>query len=358
MTVDARTSVPIPNVAEAFEALMQHIEEHDIDLEHISASHARFTRDGCEFDFRHNGTALTVHLYAPNENMLYFLREAVAAQISEIDPAAGSSVSWADLERSVNADGAPVNFQKLTLQDRRIIFPGMIRLTLNAERIASLLDGLHVKLMRPPKGYIDDPEWPRVADNGVTVWPNGESELHVRYYTLRDVRPEKNEVDIDVVQHAGGMIADWAEHANIGDQIGLMGPAGEPSLPNTDGPVLLAGDETALPAIARILEAAPAPMDGTVLIAFPEQADPYFYLPDTAMNVISVPSDQFKTKCTEITKELVASDLAYTYAWFGGEAQTANEMRRLFKSDLKLGKGDQLSVAYWQEGALGDVDRH
>src|SRR5690606_14755609 len=63
----------------------------------------------------------------------------------------------------------------------------------------------------------------------------------------------------------------WAAQAAIGQQIGLSGPGGRTAQPAAW--MLLAGDETALPAIARIGESLPADTRGVVLIEVQSPAD-------------------------------------------------------------------------------------
>ncbi|RKN36461.1 siderophore-interacting protein [Micromonospora musae] len=104
----------------------------------------------------------------------------------------------------------------------------------------------------------------------------------IRTYTVRAVRPHLAEVDIDLVLHGdGGPATRWARRARIGDEIALVGPdAGYPGdhggiefrLPST-GQLLLAGDETAAPAIAAILERLPLDASGRALIEVPEAGD-------------------------------------------------------------------------------------
>ncbi|MBE7247797.1 MAG: siderophore-interacting protein [Actinomycetospora chiangmaiensis] len=76
-----------------------------------------------------------------------------------------------------------------------------------------------------------------------------------RYYTVRFVRPEAGEIDIDVVQHApAGPGSCWGARARPGDRVGLIGPLGRPVPPA--GRLVLVGDETALPVIGRLIEEA------------------------------------------------------------------------------------------------------
>lgn len=95
----------------------------------------------------------------------------------------------------------------------------------------------------------------------------GEQELGfaTRYYTIRRIDAAAGWVDLDFVLHeAPGPAGDFARSARIGDLCGMSGPCGLGIKPAAR--YLLAGDETALPAIARITEKLPADTTGIVLI--------------------------------------------------------------------------------------------
>ncbi|GAA3649682.1 hypothetical protein GCM10022224_010540 [Nonomuraea antimicrobica] len=105
----------------------------------------------------------------------------------------------------------------------------------------------------------------------------------MRTYTARLVRPRSAEVDVDVVMHPdGGPAARWAEGVRPGDVAVLFGPDNryearhgglEFHPPAGTGCVLIAGDETAVPAICAILERLPAHLSGEVLMEVPRDDD-------------------------------------------------------------------------------------
>lgn len=100
---------------------------------------------------------------------------------------------------------------------------------------------------------------------GLTIRPAQDIELLLREgsgrrvkrrYTIRHARPDAGELDLDVALHGEGAGAAWGAGAAPGDRIEFQGPRGKLDL--RPSPVhLLCGDESALPAIAAILEALP-----------------------------------------------------------------------------------------------------
>ncbi|MBE1561342.1 siderophore-interacting protein [Nonomuraea africana] len=105
----------------------------------------------------------------------------------------------------------------------------------------------------------------------------------LRTYTVRAVRPGLREVDVDIVLHGdGGPAARWANRARPGDRLALFGPdarygerhGGLEFRPPADARrFLLAGDETAVPAITAILERLPEGCEGEALLEVPSQGD-------------------------------------------------------------------------------------
>lgn len=89
--------------------------------------------------------------------------------------------------------------------------------------------------------------------------------LATRYYTIRRIDAVAGWVDIDFVLHeAPGPAGNFARYARPGDICGMSGPCGLGVKPARH--YLLAGDETALPAIARIAETLPGEAAGEILL--------------------------------------------------------------------------------------------
>ena len=96
----------------------------------------------------------------------------------------------------------------------------------------------------------------------------------VRTLTVRRADPAAREIAIDVVVHGEhGTAGPWAATAEPGQLAYLMGPSGAYSPDPAADWHLLAGDETALPAIGVALEALPANAIGQVFIEIAGPAD-------------------------------------------------------------------------------------
>lgn len=88
-----------------------------------------------------------------------------------------------------------------------------------------------------------------------------------RDYTIRAVDRAKGTISIDFVLHGDTPAPNWARAAQPGDMIEARGPRGNTVLRPSADWHLMSGDETCIPAIAHILEEAPA---GTKAIVFIE----------------------------------------------------------------------------------------
>lgn len=89
----------------------------------------------------------------------------------------------------------------------------------------------------------------------------------VRTYTVRNADTDRREITIDFVVHGEhGVAGPWAASATPGRRLFVMGPSGAYSPDPQADWHLLAGDESAVPAISTALEALPDSAIGKVFI--------------------------------------------------------------------------------------------
>jgi NADPH-dependent ferric siderophore reductase len=164
--------------------------------------------------------------------------------------------------------------------------PSFLRVTFAGDDLRHFADNgfdQRVKLFlpTPEHGMAYLPKGPDWYQRWRTLDPGKRNVM--RTYTARTVRREAGEVDVDVVMHPdGGPVARWAEQVQPGDVAALLGPNADHEGPHGGlefrppagtGCVLIAGDETAVPAICAILERLPAHLAGEVLMEVPFDAD-------------------------------------------------------------------------------------
>jgi NADPH-dependent ferric siderophore reductase len=169
-------------------------------------------------------------------------------------------------------------FCAVTVSRVTALTPHLVRITLVGDDIGGLaIDGpaAQVKLLFPAPGQ-ERPALPVVGPAGLT-WREGQPPPVLRTYTPRRFDPDGHELDIDFVLHdRGGTASTWARHARPGDRLVVAAGRGRYEPDPTADWHLVAGDETALPAIATIVAALPA---GTAGIVFVEVAGPDERLP-------------------------------------------------------------------------------
>ena len=97
-----------------------------------------------------------------------------------------------------------------------------------------------------------------------------------RHYAIRRFDREELRIDLDLMTHGASPGVRWAQQARIGDPVLAEGPHGRLAVNPYADWHLFAGDETALPAIAAMLEALPAHAHAYALIevAGPEEEQP------------------------------------------------------------------------------------
>jgi NADPH-dependent ferric siderophore reductase len=174
-----------------------------------------------------------------------------------------------------------------------------------------------------------------------------------RTYTVRAWHPETAELVIDFVYHGDeGLAGPWALTARPGDELLFNGPGGAYAPDQTADWHLLAGDESALPAIAASLERVPA---GSRVHAFVEVAGPAEEQPltrgtaDASVRWLHRGDRPVGQAIVEAVRslEFPAGDV---HAFVHGEANFVKELRRHLRVERGVDR-DRLSISgYWRLG--------
>ncbi|MFM9435761.1 NADPH-dependent ferric siderophore reductase [Janthinobacterium sp. CG_23.3] len=171
----------------------------------------------------------------------------------------------------------------------------------------------------------------------------------LRDYTPRHYDAAAGELTLEFALHGDGPAASWAAQAAPGQRAVVAGPRGSFIIPLDYDWHLLAGDETALPAIARRLEELPAGARALVLLQVADAADRRALRSAAALEL----------QWAESAQQLVEAVRALTlpagdgYAWCAGEAGMMATLRRVLVEEKGHDRRAIRAAAYWKRGAAG-----
>lgn len=280
---------------------------------------------GCELRLIDDAGALRLVLSGPERRLVDTLRDCAAEIMAE----AGLAVGWDRVDAGALAPGltlaraVSVTRRSPSFVRVRLAGPGLDRFAPDA--------GLHFRLLIPPQGRA--PQWPRVAATGRTVWPDGPDALHRAVYTVADSGP--GWIDLDAFVHTPSPTCDWIAAGAVGSTVGVLGPGGGGCPPAAR--LWLFGDQTALPAIARMLALTRG--DATAVL----QADPADLGALAGDPRVSLCGDPLAALCGHAGTAAPAAD---AHVWFAGRADQARAARAHLLAQ-GWSKGAITCAAYW-----------
>ncbi len=348
--VNTESFAPTTLAKEVLNSFASHLKkDHDMEMQRGPNDEYFIEHAAFRVEFRLTSEGIRFGIRAPNESALIFFKEEIAEHLAEVDPAAARELRWSG--EASSAGDLPPNFHILTVAKSEVLHTGLQRVIAHFPGLSNVLEeGIHLRVMLP-KDLSRTPQWPRMAENGAPEWPTGDDTLHARFVTIADVDVDKEEVALDIVRHGDGLISQWAQMARSGAQFGAMGPAGMSAFPAAEH-YLLGADLTALPSLARLIPTLPDTATGDVVVDVSDDFPVENYLQGSRLSIHRV--NQVKGNEAVLHEFFRVAELRKPdFAWFAGEFDTAQDLRNYFKKKLGLGKGNQLSVAYWRRGHPG-----
>ena len=154
--------------------------------------------------------------------------------------------------------------------------------------------------------------------------------------------------------HGDGPAATWAAEAAPGKFLGVGGPRGSFIVPNGFDWYLLAGDETALPAIGRRLEELPEGARALVVIEVADAGEEQRFATRTRLDARWLHRDGAEPGAALLTEAVAGLTLppGEGYAWIAAEAAAAKALRRHLVEERGLRRDRVRASAYWRRGAV------
>ncbi|WID94951.1 siderophore-interacting protein [Bosea vestrisii] len=351
--LQATASVVLADPAGMLERLCGHFVEHGQVTRRDGG--ARLGGPFGSVDLTADDGVLRIAVTCPDESRLFVVKSSVAEHLFEFAEGETVSLSW---QGNAPAQTRIPYFREVMVRGARDITPAMRRVTLACDDPRHFTSGgLHVRVLIPPRGRA--PVWPSVGPDSRVIWPQGEDTLAKRTYTIRSIDHARGELDIDVVLHDDSVGSIWAREAQAGDRIGLLGPGGGDVIP-ADW-YLLCGDETALPAIARIAEELPSSARASIVIEVADAAEQQDIASKAAIEVTWLHRKGAPAGSTDLLAQAVRGialpEQGSPFVFAGCEQATARAIRKHLRSERQLPKDRHLVAAYWRKGHA-DVHDH
>lgn len=244
---------------------------------------------------------------------------------------------------------APYLIEVARLRD---ITPHLRRITFSAPDLRfypAEAAAAHIKVFLPLVGQTQ-PDLPTLTEKG-PVWAADAVRPLIRTYSIRAVRPQQGEIDIEFALHDhSGPAVNFARQAKPGDKIGISNPGGpKPMLPAADF-YCLAGDPSSLPAIAALLENLPAHSEGHAFIRVDTPADVIDLQKPAGVELSWIIGGTEKT--ADLITQFCALPLPQsgTQYWLAGEDRLVVELRRYLLRERQCERNQLYAVPYWREG--------
>lgn len=264
------------------------------------------------------------------------------------------------------AVAAPFRFFSLQVVRTRRLGPSLVRVTFAGTDLHAFhSDGCDqsLSLFLPHPGQ-SEPQVPLELGDG---WWQGWRELPddvravMRSYTLRALRRNPDEIDIDFVLHTpAGPASAWASRAAAGDRVLLLGPAVADNRairfrpPQDTDLVVIWGDDTAVPAVSAILETLPAGTRARVWLEVHDAGDIQDLVTEADAEITWLVREGTRAEGSPMALDAVRAArlpaAAHPYVWIAGESGCVKALRRHFVGERGVDRRRVTFVGYWRQG--------
>ncbi|MFF1651807.1 siderophore-interacting protein [Streptomyces sp. NPDC058255] len=268
------------------------------------------------------------------------------------------------------AVAAPFRFFSLQVARTRRLGPSLLRVTFTGPDLHAFHShgrDQSLSLFLPQPGQ-SEPAVPIELGDG---WWQGWRELPddvravMRSYTLRALRRNPDEIDIDFVLHGvrpgaatpAGPASLWASRAAAGDRVVLLGPAVEDNRairfrpPEDTDLVVIWGDGTAVPAASAILESLPAGLRVRAWLEVPHASDIQDVVTEADAEITwLVQGDDGSPMAVDAVRAARLPSAEAPYAWIAGESGPVKELRRHLVRECGIDRRRVTFVGYWRRG--------
>jgi NADPH-dependent ferric siderophore reductase len=239
-----------------------------------------------------------------------------------------------------------------------VIAPRLVSVLVTGDDLDGFADAAptsHLKVFLPADGQ-DEPNLPEFTPDGAVFADDGPRPT-VRTYTPRRYDPATKTLEIQFLLHGEGPASEWAQRAKPGDKLAVAGPGGRFSLEPVAEYWWLAADESAIPAVATLLEALPETVAADVHIEV-DRSDDEIELSAPAKATITWhhrrATDAFGEELAAAARAAPIPDGARI--WIACEAAAMRGIRRYFTRERGIPVAQLTTRGYWRAGEQNHPD--
>ncbi|MFF4898476.1 siderophore-interacting protein [Streptomyces sp. NPDC001068] len=263
------------------------------------------------------------------------------------------------------AVAAPFRFFSLRVARTRRLGPSLVRVTFTGADLAHFHSegrDQSLSLFIPAEGRTEPAVPFELGEGWFQAWRELPDDVRavMRSYTLRELRRDPDEIDVDFVLHGiepaaatpAGPASRWASRAAAGDRVVLIGPAVADNRairfrpPADTDLVLIWGDDTAVPAATAVLESLPAGTRVRAWLEVPDAGD--------VQDVVTAADAEIEwmvgggAEAAIRGARLPAAERPYV--WIAGESGRVKKLRRHFVGERGVDRRRVTFVGYWRQG--------
>lgn len=245
---------------------------------------------------------------------------------------------------------APPPFRRAQVRSIEALSPRMLRVELTGNALAGFAiesPASSVRLLLPPSGSetIVMPTW---SGNQFEL-PDG-SRAPIRTFTPRYFDEGRLVLTLDMVLHGRGAAADWVRRARSGDDVAISGPGRSEDLDPAARSHLLAGDESAMPAIGQLLESIPHDRTVEVHVELAEPTGRLELPAHPAATIIWHDAADAAPPGDALVAAIRSVDPLPEAVWVAGEAAAVQRVRKLLFDERGRSRSSVTARGYWKLG--------
>jgi len=244
-----------------------------------------------------------------------------------------------------------------TVLARRLVTPGMVRLTLGGEGLRDFrstgVGDEYVRFFFPDLAT-GELVLPDVDAQGFWKWPEGKKPAHCECYTIRAFRTGEAgpEIDVDFVIHQHGRASEWAQAAAPGDAIALREPYGIYEAPPDADWQLFICDATGLPALGRLLENLPAGTEARAVVEIPDASHEQRFETRADLKLVYLHGSGngiAPSRLEAAVRGGVVPEGRTPYVWVAAESKAVRPIRKYLRHELGWPATRYSVTGYWTD---------